>query len=67
MSPDITMCMGTDCPYKEKCYRYTAKSNEYRQSFFSVAPIKEGKCGYYWGDHAEDIWSQLKDIIKGKV
>ena len=67
MSPDITMCMGTDCPYKEKCYRYTAKSNEYRQSFFSVAPIKDAKCSYYWGDHAEDIWSQLKDIVKGKV
>lgn len=30
---DITMCTGTGCPLREKCYRYTATPNEYRQSF----------------------------------
>jgi hypothetical protein len=66
MSPDITMCMGTDCPYKEGCYRYTAKPNEYMQSYFMTPPFKDGKCEMYWGDIQTDIWQQLKDIVKKK-
>ncbi len=62
--PDITMCPGTNCPYKETCYRYTAKPSDY-QSWFMEAPIKEGKCDVYWGYNAEDIFNQLKDIVKG--
>lgn len=62
--PDITMCVGTDCPQKETCYRYTAKPNEYRQSYFMEAPIKDGKCDMYWGENAENIWNQLKEITK---
>lgn len=61
---DGTMCLGTDCPQKEKCYRFTAKANEYRQSYFTVPPIKDGKCEYYWGENAEFIWNQLKEIVK---
>jgi len=56
--PDIAKCMGTGCPYKESCYRYTAKPNEYRQSYFMEPPIKDGKCEMYWGEN------QLKDIMK---
>jgi hypothetical protein len=63
--PDITMCLGTDCPYKETCYRYTAKPSDW-QSYFSVPPIKDGKCDMYWGDNAEAIFNQLKDIVKPK-
>jgi hypothetical protein len=63
MSPDITMCVGTNCPHKEKCYRYTAKPSEY-QSYFMEAPIKDGKCEMYWGETAELIWNQLKEITK---
>jgi hypothetical protein len=63
--PDITMCPGTNCTYKETCYRYTAKPSDY-QSWFMEAPIKEGKCDVYWGDNAEAIFNQLKDIVKGK-
>lgn len=29
---DITMCVGTSCALREKCYRYTATPNEHRQS-----------------------------------
>ena len=68
--PDITMCKGQVggiiCPYKDKCYRYTAEPNKYRQSFFVELPIKDGKCDYYWGDNAESIWNQLKDITQKK-
>ena len=45
---DITMCRGTKCRKKNTCYRFTAPINEYRQSFFTVVPRKDGKCDYYW-------------------
>lgn len=46
--PDIAMCEGGDCPIKETCYRFTAKPSAYRQSYFSVPPIKDGECSHYW-------------------
>jgi hypothetical protein len=61
---DITMCMGTNCPQKETCYRFTAKPNEYRQAYFIEPPLKEGKCEMYWGENAEAIFNQLKEILK---
>lgn len=60
---DGTMCVGTNCPYKETCYRFTAIPNEYRQAYFIETPIKDGECEHYWGD-AEVIWSKLKEIVK---
>lgn len=49
--PDITMCHGTGCPVKEDCYRYTAKPNKYRQSYFTDPPVDEdGNCEYFWED-----------------
>jgi hypothetical protein len=65
MSPDITMCRGTGCPFKEGCYRYTAKPGDY-QSFWITPPFKDGKCEMYWGDLQSEIWKQLKDIVKKK-
>jgi hypothetical protein len=47
--PDLTMCRGLDCPHKESCYRFTAKPDRYRQSYFFAPPIKDGECEYYWG------------------
>jgi hypothetical protein len=32
--PDITMCDNTQCELKEKCFRFMAKPNEYRQSYY---------------------------------
>ena len=61
--PDITMCLGTECPHKETCYRFTAKPSDY-QSYFMKPPIKEGKCEYYWGENAQSVWNQLKEIVK---
>lgn len=63
MCPDITMCKGTGCPAKESCYRFTAKPSEFMQSYFVESPYKDGKCDYYWGENAEAIWNQLKDIV----
>jgi hypothetical protein len=46
--PDISMCRNEKCPSKEKCYRYTAKPNEYGQAYsqFSVNPDHD-KCDYF--------------------
>lgn len=56
------MCAGTNCPLKEKCYRYKAKPTEW-QSFFMAAPYnKETKnCDRYWeietkGQKKMSIW-----------
>jgi hypothetical protein len=61
--PDITMCWGQkgaiDCPYKERCFRYTAKADEY-QSYFIDLPLKDGKCEHYWGTDGEDIWNKTE-------
>jgi len=44
---DIAKCTGKDCKVKESCYRFTAPSSEYWQSWTSVI-IKDGKCNMYW-------------------
>jgi len=59
---DITMCSGKDCPFKESCYRYTAKFEELGQLYFIEPPIKDGKCDFYWGENAQGIWNQLNSI-----
>jgi hypothetical protein len=66
MSPDITMCQGTNCPLKDSCYRYKAKPNKIWQSWFTESPIKDGKCDMYWGENAENTLNQLKDIMNSK-
>jgi len=64
---DITMCVGTNCPQKESCYRYTAPVSDFRQSWFCECPLKsDGKCDMYWGEKSENIFNQLKDITNGK-
>jgi hypothetical protein len=61
---DVTMCEGIDCPIRNKCYRYTAKPSEYWQAYFTEPPIKDGKCGMYWGENAEAVWNQLKEVVE---
>lgn len=65
--PDIAKCEGTGCPVKEKCYRFTAKDSEFRQSYFIEPPYKDGKCDHYWGENAQDIWNQTEDNIDNKT
>lgn len=45
---DITMCNGKDCESRHTCYRFTARANEYRQSYFAESPIKNNGCDMYW-------------------
>jgi hypothetical protein len=46
---DISMCRGTKCPKKKRCYRYTAPVNEYWQAYFTIIPYnKETKiCDHF--------------------
>jgi len=57
MSPDISMCNGTNCPLKEECYRHKAIPLDW-QAFFIESPIKEdGNCDYFmeiWKDKGGD-------------
>jgi excinuclease UvrABC ATPase subunit len=60
---DITKCTGEGCNLSDICYRFTAKSNEYRQAYFEYPPIKDGKCEMFWGDGSQEIMDQLKKIV----
>ena len=58
---DITKCKGTNCPNKETCYRFTATSNEYRQSFFVEVPLKsDNTCDEYWKDERIKVLKKEK-------
>ena len=77
---DISKCNGVgnggvNCPKREKCYRYTAKSDEFWQAWieapFSVDMNSEYYadgffCPLFWGTGAQQIYDQLKDIVNGK-
>lgn len=46
---DITMCLWTDCPMKDKCYRYTAPKSLYQSVFIEVPLDKEtDTCEYLY-------------------
>jgi hypothetical protein len=68
---DITKCYGADCPMKESCKRFTAKPNEFAQSYFLDPPyhINDGgfSCDMYWGATAEGVWGTLQDAIGVRI
>lgn len=66
---DLTKCEGKKCPIKDKCYRYTSKSGEYQQSWFTKEPfkIKKGvfKCDMFWGENTQRVYDDIVDIVNG--
>lgn len=36
---DISMCSGSGCSLRTRCYRFTATPNEFRQSYFMNVPL----------------------------
>jgi hypothetical protein len=50
---DITMCSGIGCDMKHECYRHTAEMSHW-QSWFSVVPIKDGKCDMFWDNKLKE-------------
>ena len=59
---DITMCKGKSCTIKEDCYRYTAKANEYRQSYFVETPCTK-KMG---GTACDQFWPNRRNETQEK-
>ena len=48
---DITMCEGEKCKLKEKCHRFTAKADGFRQSYFMNTPLNlDGSCNHFWNN-----------------
>ena len=65
---DITMCSGFGCDFKNDCYRFTANRGIW-QSWFSVVPIKDGKCEMFWDNEltaAKDNSCQVIDNEENK-
>ena len=63
---DITMCSGEGCDMKLDCYRHTANQSGW-QSWFSVVPIKDGKCDMFWGKKAEEAYNDLKAVFRNDI
>ena len=61
------MCPGTDCPMKQSCRRFTARSNDHWQAYFLEPPYDKTDtsftCDFYWGENAEAIWKQLNNVM----
>ena len=46
--PDISLCISTICPSKEKCYRATAIPNTHWQSYMQFeVPKGKKKCSHF--------------------
>lgn len=47
---DITMCMGEECPLKEKCFRFlaTPEQNLDMQTYFAKPPFEGDECKMFW-------------------
>jgi hypothetical protein len=55
--PDITMCDNTQCELKEKCFRFMAKPNEYRQSYYEDDVRNEdGSCDKFYPMNQLDLF-----------
>ena len=53
---DMSKCIGTDCPLKESCYRYTAPESEIWQSWLSVVWYDKttNKCELWWNNEGRE-------------
>jgi len=58
---DITMCEGINCPIREKCFRFRAKTNLV-QHFFLKTPYEYSHCDKFISFEDEEDTNQLKFI-----
>jgi hypothetical protein len=47
MRMDKALCKGDDCGKKERCERFTFKSNSKNQLYFYTSPIESGECDFF--------------------
>jgi hypothetical protein len=56
---DITKCENTTCINRNKCYRYTAQSNEFQQYYCKFEPIENTeenfKCEYFLNNYRNQL------------
>jgi hypothetical protein len=56
---DITMCEGINCPIREKCFRFRAKTNLV-QHFFLKTPYEYSHCEKFISYEDELVFDQIK-------
>lgn len=70
--PDITMCKGVApenviCSMRNSCYRFLATPSEYRQSYFTKAPVEtlDGQtCKYFWKIESMSQYKRTQEQTK---
>lgn len=64
---DISKCMGNGCPLREKCYRFTAPSDDW-QSYLVGSPYdaKTESCVMFWPIISGEAPERLMRILEGK-
>lgn len=63
--PDISLCRNTNCPLRKNCYRFTAKPDEFIQSYsnFTYNAITQS-CHHFMQDFTPQ---QLADMFSAKL
>ena len=56
---DITMCEGINCPIREKCFRFRAKTNLVHH-FFLKTPYEYSHCDKFISYEDELVLDQIK-------
>lgn len=60
---DIAMCKGGGCPFKESCYRFTAKMG-YVQSMFASPPFEVDEGGLFSCEYLCPTQRSLSEIAR---
>lgn len=63
--PDITMCVNTYCPFRERCYRYRAIPSDF-QSYANFNPTSFN-CNNFWEVGTRKIDDFAKAELRNKV
>lgn len=63
---DISMCEGTGCPKKQKCWRFKAPVNKYKQAYIVGIPYnkKTKKCDMFWEFKSIEKKVSLRELSK---
>lgn len=65
--PDISMCKGTDCKFKEYCWRFVAPPTPNWQPYFVDVPVNGETCEYFWPTNgnktAKKIYNKMEKLI----
>lgn len=65
---DITMCLNSACPVKEKCYRFTAPQSHYQTvaNFEFKYDNRVVSCDYFWLNSEDKKDQKYKKVYDGR-